>query len=107
MTAHSFVDESKESTYLLVAALIRPANVASIRQAVAGMVLPRQRRIHFCQEKDSRRSQIIGRLVEMPVEAVIYEARDKANEKDSREPLPSGAHPRPSGTRCQTPGVGT
>jgi hypothetical protein len=56
---HSFVDESKGASYLLVAALIQPPHLALIRKAIEEMVLPRQRRIHFYQERDSRRSQIM------------------------------------------------
>lgn len=83
MTAHSFVDESKSPTYLL-AALVRPANIAQVRQEMAGMVLPRQRRIHFNNERDSRRSQIMARVAELPIEAAVYEACDAANQKVAR-----------------------
>lgn len=48
------------------------------------MVLPRQRRIHFNNERDSRRSQIMARLAELPIEAVIYEACGAANHKVAR-----------------------
>ena len=47
MITHSFVDESKTSTYMLVAVLTRPANLGNLRREVSSLVLPRQRRIHF------------------------------------------------------------
>jgi hypothetical protein len=37
---HSFVDESKTPSYLLVAALIRPAHLAPIRKAITALTLP-------------------------------------------------------------------
>jgi len=79
VTAHSFVDESKSPSYLMAAAMVRPANLSRLRQEMAAMVLPRQRRIHFNNERDSRRSQIMGRLAELPIEAVIYEVSHSAS----------------------------
>lgn len=81
---HSFVDESKNNSYLLVAALIRPAHLTRTRQLISGMVVPGQRRIHFHKERDGRRSQIIGHLAEMPIEAIIYEVRGKLHENFAR-----------------------
>jgi hypothetical protein len=74
VTTHSFVDESKRRLYLLVVASIRTANVSRVRQAISGLVLPNQRRIHFYHERDNRKSMIMSRLSELPIEATIYQA---------------------------------
>ncbi|WP_117211061.1 hypothetical protein [Allorhizocola rhizosphaerae] len=49
------------------------------------MVMPRQRRLHFHNERNSRRAFIIDRIAELPVEAVIYQARDPTDEKAARK----------------------
>ncbi len=84
MITHSFVDESKTSTYMLVAVFIRPANLAPLRRELASLVLPRQRRIHFHAERPDRRSQLIDLFVEMPLEAAIYET-PRGMEKAARD----------------------
>ncbi len=77
MSLHSFVDESKEPSYLLVAAMIHPANLLSVRKVVASMNLPRQRCIHFNNERNPRRAQIISRLAAQPIEAIVVETKTK------------------------------
>ena len=55
MSAHVFVDETKERGYLVAAAFVDPSQVTAARRAMAGLILPRQRRIHFNSERDERR----------------------------------------------------
>lgn len=86
---HSFVDESKDPHYLLVAALIRPAHITAVRRAISAFVLPGQRRIHFAKESSSRRGQIMGSLLQMPIEAVVYKAAAARHESAARR----GRHP--------------
>lgn len=83
MTEHSFADEHKDP-YFMVAAFIRPAQITKTRQEMMAMVLPRQRRIHFNKERNSRRSQVMSRLIELRIEAAIYQAADAHNEKEAR-----------------------
>ncbi len=85
MPLHSFVDESKTPYFRLTAALVAPAQVAALRSVAASWVLSGQRRLHFNNERESRRSQILGELLEFPIEAIIYEAADKVNEKAARD----------------------
>jgi hypothetical protein len=85
MPIHSFVDEYKTCTYMLIAAMLRPGSVAAGRRVINSMVMPRQRRLHFHNERNSRRAFIIDRIAELPVEAVIYQARDPTDEKAARK----------------------
>src|SRR5262245_41522963 len=84
MAFHSFVDESKYPSYLMVASLIRPAHLSHIRKAIAAMIMPGQRRLHFHNERESRKSQIMSRFLELPVEAAIYRT-DEKHEGPARE----------------------
>jgi hypothetical protein len=82
---HSFVDESKTPFFLFAAILVPSAHVANLRQLASALVLPRQRRIHFNNERDSRRSQLMAQFIELPIQAVIYQASDRVNEKTARD----------------------
>lgn len=85
MALHSFVDESKDPSYLLVAALIRPAHLSSTRKLIRSLILPGQRRIHFVNESNRRRAQIVDRLVELPIETVIFESGGDEHDKIRRD----------------------
>ena len=58
MSGHIFVDESKRRGYLLVATVVVPGDLDSIRRVLRGLVLPRQRRLHMKDESDQRRRSI-------------------------------------------------
>jgi hypothetical protein len=64
VSGHVFVDETKERGYFVAAAVLLPTNVAGARQTIRGLVLPRQRRIHFHKEKDARRNLILPSIRE-------------------------------------------
>ncbi len=53
---HVFVDETKRRGYLLVASVVVPGDVESLRRMLRGLVLPGQRRLHMKDESDRRRS---------------------------------------------------
>jgi hypothetical protein len=74
VTAHAFVDESKARGFLLAAALIGSADLALARKQVGVLRMPRQRRIHFAKEHDSRRRKIIDALASTEVKVRIYDA---------------------------------
>lgn len=85
MTAHVFVDETKERGYFVAAAVVLPNNVAAARQTMGGLILPRQRRIHFHKENDARRDKIVAAIVGLGVEVVIYDACAHADVKSARD----------------------
>jgi len=70
---HAFVDESKRpGRYLMCAVLVAPAHLTEVRRSLAGLCLPRQRRLHLNKERDPRRRLILDRIAALPVRAVIF-----------------------------------
>jgi len=67
------VDETKHRDYLMVAAVLLPADVASVRRAVRGLVLPGQRRVHMTKESAPRRRLIADTIVRSGADAVIFD----------------------------------
>lgn len=64
-----FVDESKTKGYTMIAALVVPGDVASLRRDVRSLVLPGQRRIHFTKEQPERKRLILSRLTSFGAQA--------------------------------------
>jgi len=69
-----FVDESKAHDYLLIAAVVRPAQLAAARKAIRRLVLPGQRRIHMYKESDARRRQLLSVIGQLGIDVTIYRA---------------------------------
>jgi hypothetical protein len=69
-----FIDETKERGYVLVAAVITVSMLAVARKAINSHVMPRQRRVHFSRERDSRRNLILETIISLGVDAMIYDA---------------------------------
>lgn len=72
--AHIYVDESKRREYLVVAAVISLADLGASRDRLRSLLLPRQPRLHFRDERDNRKHKIIGAVLELDVRADIYVA---------------------------------
>ncbi|MFI7519060.1 hypothetical protein OG994_22940 [Micromonospora globbae] len=85
MSAHVFVDETKERGLLIAAAVVPTPNLAPARKVIRGLVLPNQRRIHFHKERDDRRRQIVDAINGIGVQAVILDASDRSNMKAARD----------------------
>lgn len=85
MGAHIFADESKRSSFVLVAAVISPDDLGKMRQLVSSLRLPQQRRLHFVGERDSRRQQILQAFVAAGVQTVIYNGAGFRDEKVARD----------------------
>lgn len=85
MGAHIFADESKRHSFVLVAAVISPDDLAPTRRMVNSLRLPQQRRLHFVGERDSRRQHILQTLVAAGVQAVIYNGAGLGDEKIARD----------------------
>jgi hypothetical protein len=84
MTAHVFADESKARGYLLAAAVVKPENLGQARRQVGALRLPRQRRIHFAKEQDSRRRSIISAFSVVPAKVTLYDASKHTSEQSAR-----------------------
>ncbi len=72
--AHIYVDESKRCEYLVVAAVISLADLGARRDRLRSFLLPRQQRLHFRDERDTRKHRIIDAVLELEVLADIYVA---------------------------------
>lgn len=69
---HVFVDESKRGDYVVVAAVVDPAELTAIRRELRGLLLPGQSALHFKAERDGRRRQLLAAISGLPVEASVY-----------------------------------
>lgn len=67
-----YVDESKAKAYLLAAVMVPPGNLTKFRRIMKSFLMPGQGHIHFVNEKDSRRKQILSALNAAGVQARIY-----------------------------------
>jgi hypothetical protein len=85
VSGHVFVDETKRRGYLLVAGVVVPGDLDSVRRMLRGLVLPGQRRLHMKDENDQRRRSIATAIAVSGVTATIYDAgRRYRNERERR-----------------------
>lgn len=80
-----FVDETKARGLLVAAAVIIQDRLNEARQAINRLVLPHQRSIHFCKEKDERRRRILACIRGLDVTVVIYDASRYRHAKEARD----------------------
>lgn len=71
---HVFVDETKRRGYLVVAVVIVPQDVDTIRRALRELILPGQRRLHMKDENDRRKRALINAIAGADVTATVYNA---------------------------------
>lgn len=69
---HAFVDESKRGGYVVVAAVVVPGELDDARRVLRGLLLPGQSALHFKNERDGRRRQLLTGICGLPVEALVY-----------------------------------
>jgi hypothetical protein len=74
MPEHVFVDESKTRGLLLAATACPAAEVNAYRRTMAGLLMPRERRIHFTKESPPRRRKILSVIAEFGIAARLYHA---------------------------------
>jgi hypothetical protein len=85
VSCHVFVDETKRRGYLLVAGVVVPGDLDSVRRMLRGLLLPGQRRLHMKDENDQRRRSIATAIAVSGVTATIYDAgRRYRNERERR-----------------------
>jgi hypothetical protein len=75
VTVHAFVDESRRGSYLLVAAVVEPAQLAPGRVLLRGMCRPQDRRLHFNAMTDPRRRKTAAALAAAPLRCWVYLGR--------------------------------
>ncbi len=74
MSGHAFVDESKRNGLLVAAAVVQPRDLAPARTALRRVCLPGQSRLHFTNERDDRRRQILTAILRLGVVVDLYDA---------------------------------
>lgn len=85
MSAHVFVDESKERGLLVAAAFLAVPRVTAARRAVSQLILPGQRRIHFHKEGNRRRHQILEVVSGLGAEVLIFDGGAYTSAKNARD----------------------
>lgn len=75
---HAFVDESLRNSYLLVDAILDPAELAATRTLLRALRQGAQPRIHFQAEGDARRRKIVAELVAAGLRTRVYTGRGYA-----------------------------
>lgn len=77
MSVHAFVDESQRVRYMICAAIISPDDLQAARRGLRGMLLPRQRRLHFVNDSPKRRRILLDAMRELPVRTRLYISAEK------------------------------
>ena len=77
--SHVFVDESKVGGYYVAASVVAAGDVSATRRAVRALLLPRQKRIHFTDERDDRRKKLLRDFA-----GLYLEKDDSSFETDKR-----------------------
>lgn len=85
MSSHLFLDESKQSGYVVAVAVVQPESLATLRKAVRALAMPGQSRVHFQRESPARRRQILAALVSLDVRVRLYVAAKGIGETESRK----------------------
>jgi len=74
---HVFADETKQRGLLMTAAAVASGELQDARKLLRGLIMPRQRRIHFYRESDGRRKKILDMIGDLGPECVIYDASSR------------------------------
>jgi hypothetical protein len=81
---HVFVDGTKSRDYVMAAAAVLPGDLVAARKQLRGLLLPRQERIQFKGEKDSRRRQLMAEMCQLDVQVTLYVARPRTTRPAAR-----------------------
>ncbi len=79
---HAFVDESFADAYILAVVLVPANEVNPARSALRGILRPRQRRIHFNDERSERKLQVLASMSTLDLAASVYVTK---NRREARE----------------------
>lgn len=84
----AYVDESvRPGRYLMCVVLVEPSNAGHLRSVLQGLLLPRQRRLHFQKESRARRRRLISARLDLDVHVAVFSCRQeiRRSERDARE----------------------
>ncbi len=71
---HVFADETKEKGFVVTTGALSARDLATARRTMRGLIMPRQRRIHFTKESDARRKEVLDAIDQLGPEITIYDA---------------------------------
>ena len=74
MTGHLFLDESKHRGFTMVTVAVPTPDLRRMRKALSDLLLPGQRRLHMKSERDARKRRIASTIVDLGINAVVYDA---------------------------------
>ncbi|MFI5732498.1 hypothetical protein ACIA49_20420 [Kribbella sp. NPDC051587] len=80
MPTHVFVDENKVKGLLMAASHCPAGDVSVVRKTLRGLLLSRQERLHFRNESDRRRKQILGAIAEFHLLTDLYQVDRNTHE---------------------------
>lgn len=70
---HGFLDESRRgATYLIAVTLVRSRDLDAMRSVMRGLVKRGQRRIHFNDEGDRQRKDVLAQISTLGVRAYVW-----------------------------------
>ncbi len=74
----AYVDESlRAGRYLMCLVLVEPRDAGRLRASLQGLLLPRQRRLHFQRESRQRRRQILAAIIDLDVTVAVFTCRHR------------------------------
>lgn len=77
MVWHAFLDESRRgSTYLVAVVVVRAGDCNEARTAMRRLTKPGQRRVHFNDESDRRRRELLARIGGLGLRGRIWHCRE-------------------------------
>jgi hypothetical protein len=82
-----FVDECKTPSFALVLVVVESEAVVTARTASLSLRMKGQRRIHFKNESDSRRRQILSAYAKLEFDVLIFESKRRSHYEARRSCL--------------------
>lgn len=82
--SHVFVDESKVGGYYVAGSVVSAGDVNATRKAVRALLLPKQKRIHFTDERYDRRKKLLKDFARLDVAVSVYVAKGLKDKEAGR-----------------------
>jgi hypothetical protein len=77
---HGFLDESRRgATYLVAVTLVRSRDLDAMRSVMRGLVKRGQRRIHFNDEGDRQRKEVLAQISALGVRAYVWTCKHNSD----------------------------
>lgn len=83
-SVHGFVDESKYRGYYMAITVLAPHRLASARRDIRGLRLRGQERVHFSEERSTRRREIVQTICRLDAELWIYDGSNHDDDRNAR-----------------------